>query len=91
MKALHLIIRGQVQGVGYRNGLERTATRLSLAGWVRNRSDGSVEALIEGNDADIDRALKWCWQGPVNAYVITIDETATEPAGLIGFQRRPTI
>ncbi|WP_374350482.1 acylphosphatase [Chitinimonas sp.] len=91
MKAYHLLIKGHVQGVGYRNAMEWTAHRLGVKGWVRNRKEGTVEAVVEGNDASVARLLKWCWQGPPNAYVTAIEETEQAPEGLQGFVRKPTV
>lgn len=59
-----LRIRGLVQGVGYRNALLREATRLGLSGWVRNRSDGSVEALAAGPAPALDGLIAWARRGP---------------------------
>jgi acylphosphatase len=70
---LHLIIRGRVQGVGYRHALGMAAQRLGLAGWVRNRFDGSVEAVIEGRRADCDALVHWARRGPPAARVEQVD------------------
>lgn len=88
----HLSISGTVQGVGYRAAFEATARRLRLAGWVRNRHDGSVEALIAGEADAISQMLEWAWRGPSGAHVrdITVSEAieAAEPAAR--FQTLPT-
>ena len=62
--AAHLVITGRVQGVGYRLWAKREARRLGLRGWVRNRSDGSVEALAIGEAAAIDAFVQVCHSGP---------------------------
>lgn len=67
-------IEGRVQGVGYRRSAQREATRLGLAGWVRNRDDGSVELLAEGSDEALARLAAWCLQGPPGARVSAVDE-----------------
>jgi acylphosphatase len=65
----HVIIAGRVQGVFFRAETQRAAQRLGVAGWVRNRSDGTVEALFEGPAATVHKAVDWCWQGSSMAHV----------------------
>ncbi|MCG6909127.1 MAG: acylphosphatase [Deltaproteobacteria bacterium] len=60
----HAIITGRVQGVCFRMETCRALERLDVSGWVRNKRDGSVEAVFEGEQADVDAALGWCRQGP---------------------------
>lgn len=79
--AKHLRIVGIVQGVGYRASFEAQARALQLSGWVRNRSDGSVEALVRGEPAALEKIIAWSRQGPraaqVSDVVITdMDDTA---------------
>ena len=69
----HLVIRGRVQGVGYRLSMVREAERLGIAGWVRNRRNGSVEAEIAGNHEAMAELLAWCRRGPPGAHVAAID------------------
>ncbi len=66
-------IAGRVQRVGYRAWLERTARDAGLSGWVRNRADGTVEALLSGEDADVRRVLELCHEGPPAAQVTKVD------------------
>lgn len=90
MKAVLVHISGRVQGVGYRAWTEAEARRLGLDGWVRNRRDGSVEALLSGPDAVVDEMLQSLWAGPSMSRVETI---ATEPANRPvrpGFEVLPT-
>jgi len=64
-----LLIQGRVQGVGFRWSLMKEAQRLKLDGWVRNRSDGSVEAEIHGTEEAVDALTLWAYQGPPHARV----------------------
>lgn len=90
-KTVHAIIRGRVQGVWYRSWTVEQATDRGLAGWVRNRTDGTVEALFHGPAAAVDDMLAACRQGPPAAWVqnIITDFTAAPP-GAPGFHQRPT-
>jgi acylphosphatase len=90
MSARLLVVRGQVQGVGYRYAMVDAANACGVTGWVRNRRDGSVEALVQGEPAVIDAIIAWCRKGPSAARVSAIDviEATVEPA--TGFQLRPT-
>ncbi|MEP3244488.1 MAG: acylphosphatase [Sneathiella sp.] len=72
MKSIHARIRGRVQGVGYRAWTIETATRLGLTGWVRNRLDGSVEAVFQGSDIALYKMLEKCEDGPLLARVLEI-------------------
>ena len=84
-----LLIKGRVQGVFYRAFARDIATQLGLRGWVRNLSDGSVEALLEGSRDEIERAIKHCYSGPPGARVDDIDVTWEDYQGdLQGFQVR---
>lgn len=65
----HLSITGRVQGVGYRDALRRQAQSRALTGWVRNRSDGSVEAVLQGPAQAVEEVVRWTWQGPPAARV----------------------
>ncbi len=77
--ARHVIIRGRVQGVGFRAFVEIEAERLSLRGWVRNRRDNSVEALFAGPVPDVDAMIAVCRRGPTSARV---DDIAIRDAGV---------
>ena len=65
----HLVVTGRVQGVGYRDALCAQAERHAVTGWVRNRSDGSVEALLEGGEAAVAAVITWARRGPPLAQV----------------------
>lgn len=85
----HLVIRGRVQGVGYRASLTREAERLGLAGWVRNRLDGSVEAVVAGDEASVNQLINWARRGPLTAHVTSVDVTPAQ-GDFSGFEQRPT-
>lgn len=90
MPARLLRIEGRVQGVGYRDWMGREALRLGLDGWVRNRADGSVQALVAGPEAGVQALLAAAHRGPVLARVDSIAETPAEPPAKPGFLRLPT-
>ncbi|MDY6845247.1 MAG: acylphosphatase [Thermodesulfobacteriota bacterium] len=69
----HVLVSGRVQGVLYRYKTCDVAQSLGLKGWVRNLSDGRVEAVFEGENNDVDRAIKWCQQGPPAAKVAGVE------------------
>jgi acylphosphatase len=75
MKRVHIHISGRVQGVFFRAETQRTAKSFNLTGWVRNIADGRVEAVLEGEDENVDKMLKWCHTGPPAAKV---EEVLTE-------------
>ena len=77
MSALHLRIYGRVQGVGFREAMRKEAQRLGIHGWVRNCTDGTVEAIIAGDDVAIPSMLSWCRTGPPIARVDKLDQFAT--------------
>ena len=85
--AVHLIVHGRVQGVGYRAFVEHEAKRRDLQGWVRNCGDGTVEALLVGDGAAIEDMIAACRRGPFGARVDAIDRTTAHAAGLK--DRRP--
>ncbi len=64
MIALHISIYGRVQAVGFRNWMKESAEKKDLSGWVRNASDGSLEAFIQGGDENVNDLLALCWEGP---------------------------
>lgn len=91
--AKHLLIEGVVQGVGYRYAFAERATALGLAGWVRNRSNGAVEACVHGPAPALDAIVAWAHQGPAAArvnHVQVADDSEPAPAGA-AFEIRPTV
>jgi len=90
MRALRLRIHGRVQGVGFRDWLLREARQHGLSGWVRNRADGSIEALLAGEIGAVQEVATLCRRGPRLAAVASIDETLAEPPEEPGFVRLPT-
>jgi acylphosphatase len=74
-----VVTRGRVQGVGYRAWAEYTALDLGLEGWVRNRRDGTVEALFAGSQEAVEAMLDACREGPPGARVEAIDKSACTP------------
>lgn len=91
MKASHLLITGRVQGVGFREWLVAEATRLGLAGWVRNVGHGAVEALIAGDTSAVEECLRACRRGPPLAAVETITDNIAEPPAEPGFVKRASL
>ena len=71
----HAIITGKVQGVFFRMETQRAARNYGVTGWVRNKMDGSVETVMEGNEADVKSLLAWCQEGPPRASVSNVDIT----------------
>ncbi len=72
-KRAHVIITGKVQGVFFRIKTQRAAEKYGVFGWVRNRRDGSVEALFEGNQKQVDAVIKWCYRGAPHSVVTHVD------------------
>ena len=75
----HVVIHGRVQGVGYRVWTEVTALERGLEGWVRNRRDGSVEAVFGGPEGDVAAMIAECRRGPPGAWVEIIDQREAKP------------
>jgi acylphosphatase len=90
IETVRLRITGQVQGVGYRFWATRTAASLGLRGWVRNRTDGSVEALVMGAPEAVAAMIEASRKGPIGAHVGDVTVTADKDDGSVGFVSRPT-
>ena len=90
-KAVHAVIEGRVQAVGFRYWTAREAEALSLRGWVRNRRDGTVEALFAGPEVAVDAMVEACRWGPPSARVARVRaQPAEAPADGAGFRYRST-
>lgn len=77
---------GRVQGVFFRDSCAREARAAGLTGWIRNRSDGAVEAVFEGRREAVERLVEWCRHGPSRAMVTGLDVAEVSPAGLESFR-----
>ena len=80
-KRIHVIVEGRVQGVFYRAFTRDEALRLGLSGWVRNRPNGSVEALVEGEKSAVEKMVQWFHQGSPNSIVEKVQLTEKTPVG----------
>ncbi|GER14578.1 acylphosphatase [Variovorax boronicumulans] len=89
----HLVVHGLVQGVGYRWSMVQAAQRLGVRGWVRNRRDGKVEALVAGKADAVEALVHWARQGPAGARVEAVDVSEAEAASNLpdGFAQRETV
>ena len=93
LRTIRLRITGRVQGVGYREALRSEAGRLGITGWVRNRGDGSVEALAQGSNGALESLLAWARRGPPAARVEAVTTAAPDPREqrvYATFERRPS-
>jgi len=88
MKRVHVVVSGEVQGVGYRYTMQQLAERSGVAGWVRNLRDGRVEAEVEGRADAVDEVLAWMSRGPRGGHVEGATVTEAEPTGASGFEVR---
>ena len=89
MEIRRLVVTGIVQGVAYRYGMTREAQRLGITGWVRNRLDGSVEALVSGSPEAIAAIILWARRGPPGARVTHVAVELGE-GSYAGFEARPS-
>lgn len=90
-RTVRIRIHGRVQGVGYRYWTVNAADELGLAGWVRNRRDGTVEAVVSGNENAVRAMLEACAHGPSGAAVRDVELAEEETGGHDGFDIRPTV
>jgi acylphosphatase len=83
-----VVVRGEVQGVFFRDSTEKEASSRGVAGWVRNRDDGAVEAVFEGDADAVEGLVEFCRSGPSQADVRDVDVSEEEPEGLSDFSVR---
>lgn len=88
--AKHLTIRGRVQGVGFRESMRWEADRLGATGWVRNRRDGTVEAVVDGGPEAVAALVAWAHRGPASAHVVHVVVTDIE-GSFVGFEVTRTV
>jgi len=88
--ARRLRVHGRVQGVWYRESMRQEAERLGIGGWVRNRLDGTVEALVEGDPIAVQQITDWARRGPRDAQVRGMDVAEESATGVAHFEKRPT-
>ncbi|TML14440.1 MAG: acylphosphatase [Actinobacteria bacterium] len=88
LRRAHVVVHGAVQGVFFRVEARDRASSLGIGGWVQNMSDGSVEAVFEGDDDRVESMVDWCRRGPRGARVDDVDVTWDEPQGENGFSIR---
>ena len=84
-----LVVRGRVQGVWFRESMRQEAARLGVSGWVRNRMDGSVEAVVQGTPHAVDAISRWARRGP-DAAEVTALEVVEADGDYATFEKRPT-
>lgn len=89
MRHVSAIVHGSVQGVGFRYATHDQAVRLGVAGWVRNRHDGSVEVELHGEEGRVQSLLDWLERGPAAARVDGVEVSETDPTGPLSFDIRP--
>ena len=83
-----VVVRGRVQGVFFRSSTKKQARAVGVDGWIRNRPDGSVEAVFEGAPEAVEALVAWCRQGPRSARVDDVQVSQEAAAGLKGFEIR---
>jgi acylphosphatase len=81
-----VVVSGEVQGVFFRDSCAREAKSRGVAGWVRNRDDGTVEAVFEGDEEAVDALVSWCRSGSSQASVSGVETTEEDPEGLDEFR-----
>jgi acylphosphatase len=86
MRRVRVIVSGDVQGVFYRTSCARAAEEREVAGWVRNRDDGTVEAVFEGAPVAVAAMVAWCRAGPRDASVVGLESFDESPIGERGFR-----
>ena len=90
-KAIHVIVRGRVQGVGFRAFVEQLALSRGIEGWVRNRRDGTVEAVFAGDPASVDAMVAACKSGPRSSRVDDVEQRDAVEDDLLALRRQAEI
>lgn len=90
LKAAHILVTGDVQGVSFRRFMQSAADELRVSGWVRNRADGSVEAWLEGDESAVQAMLERIKKGSQWARIYNVDIKWEKPQGFRSFELRPT-
>lgn len=90
MRTVTMTVSGRVQGVGFRFSLRAEAERLGVGGWVRNRRDGSVEAVLVGDPDAVESVIAWAHDGPAGARVDDLDVLESSEQSASGFEIRAT-
>ena len=85
-----VVVHGRVQGVFFRDTVRSRAEQRGVAGWVRNRADGAVEAAFEGPEEAVETVVRFCRQGPRGAEVENVEVIEEQPEGLRDFRIQPT-
>jgi acylphosphatase len=83
-----VIAHGRVHGVGFRASVARAAQSRGVAGWARNRSDGTVEIVLEGDEEPVESVIRFCHDGPRAAAVTRFETSTEQPEGLVDFEIR---
>jgi len=81
LRRARVVVHGLVQGVGFRYSCQYEAGRNNVTGWVRNEWHGTVEAVFEGREEDVENMIAWCRRGPSSAQVRSVDVDWSEPTG----------
>jgi len=84
----HVVVQGRVQGVFFRDSVRERARAHGVSGWICNRADGAVEAVLEGRPDNVERVVRFCRTGPRQASVDSVEVSEEEPEGLSGFEIR---
>lgn len=85
MTTIHIIIKGKVQGVFYRDTAQKLADKLGLTGWIKNTKDGNVEAMVSGDNIELDQFVQWCKLGSEKAKVEDVSFDTVEDKQFTGF------
>lgn len=91
MRTVRLLISGRVQGVGYRDWMVGEARRLGCSGWVRNRGDSQVEAVVQGDEAAVAAMIAACHEGPRHGRVDFVTESPADFVESAAFSRFPSV